>query len=130
MASMKEMGWCKDQRNPADITEEEIRYSRHSSYFIQHCFICRPSDSTVPTDAGIEPRTAARVQCALTVRRSNHNRLDLIRILKRILLTFLSSGILKFVGIRLPIQTSLFNLVRHVTGNDKDYLRKIPRVVW
>jgi hypothetical protein len=20
--------------------------------------------------------------------------------------------------------------VRHVTGNDKDYLRKIPRVVW
>ncbi len=21
-------------------------------------------------------------------------------------------------------------LVRHVTGNDKDYLRKIPRVVW
>ncbi len=27
------------------------------SYNIQHCFICRPSDSTVPTDAGIEPRT-------------------------------------------------------------------------
>jgi hypothetical protein len=25
------------------------------SYYIQHCFICRPSDSTVPTDAGIEP---------------------------------------------------------------------------
>ncbi len=24
------------------------------SYNIQHCFICRPSDSTVPTDAGIE----------------------------------------------------------------------------
>ncbi len=22
------------------------------------------------------------------------------------------------------------NGVRHVTGNDKDYLRKIPRVVW
>jgi hypothetical protein len=21
-------------------------------------------------------------------------------------------------------------IVRHVTGNDKDYLRKIPRVVW
>jgi hypothetical protein len=30
-----------------------------SSYYIQHCFICRPSDSTVPTDAGIEPRTVA-----------------------------------------------------------------------
>ncbi len=26
-------------------------------YCIQHCFICCPSDSTVPTDAGIEPRT-------------------------------------------------------------------------
>jgi hypothetical protein len=30
-----------------------------SLYYIQHCFICRPSDSTVPTDAGIEPRTVA-----------------------------------------------------------------------
>ncbi len=40
------------------------------SYNIQHCFICRPSDSTVPTDAGIEPRTVAT--CALAVRRSNH----------------------------------------------------------
>jgi hypothetical protein len=29
------------------------------SYYIQHCFIYRPSDSTVPTDAGIEPRTVA-----------------------------------------------------------------------
>jgi hypothetical protein len=26
-----------------------------SSYFIQHCFICRPSDFPVPTDVGIEP---------------------------------------------------------------------------
>ncbi len=40
------------------------------SYYIQHCFICRPSDSTVPTDAGIEPRTVAAG--ALAVRRSNH----------------------------------------------------------
>ncbi len=40
------------------------------SYNIQHCFICRPSDSTVPTDAGIEPRTVAT--SALAVRRSNH----------------------------------------------------------
>ncbi len=39
-------------------------------YYIQHCFICRPSDSTVPTDAGIEPRTVATG--ALTVRHSNH----------------------------------------------------------
>jgi hypothetical protein len=39
------------------------------SYYIQHCFICRPSDSAVPTDAGIEPRTVAT--SALAVRRSN-----------------------------------------------------------
>ncbi len=39
-------------------------------YYIQHCVICRPSDSTVPTDAGIEPRTVATG--ALAVRRSNH----------------------------------------------------------
>jgi hypothetical protein len=40
------------------------------SYYIQHCFICGPSDSTVPTDAGIEPRTVATGASA--VRRSNH----------------------------------------------------------
>ncbi len=40
-------------------------------YDIQHCFICRPSDSTVSGDAGIEPRTA--VTKALAVRRSNHS---------------------------------------------------------
>jgi hypothetical protein len=39
-------------------------------YNIQQGFICRPSDSTVPTDAGIEPRTVATG--ALAVRRSNH----------------------------------------------------------
>ncbi len=30
-----------------------------SMYCIQHCFICRPSDSTVSEDAGIQPRTVA-----------------------------------------------------------------------
>ncbi len=40
------------------------------SYYIQHCFICRPSDSTVPTDAGIEPKTVETG--ALAVRRSKH----------------------------------------------------------
>jgi hypothetical protein len=40
-------------------------------YFIQHCFICRPSDSTVSEDAGIEPRTVAT--SALAVRRSSHS---------------------------------------------------------
>jgi hypothetical protein len=40
-------------------------------YFILHCFICRPSDSTVSEDAGIEPRTVAT--SALAVRRSSHS---------------------------------------------------------
>jgi hypothetical protein len=35
-------------------------------YVIQHCFICRPSDSIGSADAGIEPRTAAAL--ALTTR--------------------------------------------------------------
>ncbi len=39
-------------------------------YFIQHCFICSPPDSTVSNDAGIEPRTVATT--ALAVRRSKH----------------------------------------------------------
>jgi hypothetical protein len=39
-------------------------------YVIQHSFICRPSDSPVPEDAGIEPRTVATL--AWTARRSNH----------------------------------------------------------
>ncbi len=44
-------------------------------YFIQHCFICRPSDSTVSEDAGIEPRTVATY--VLTTR------LDLLQLLNR-----------------------------------------------
>ncbi len=40
-------------------------------YFIQHCFICQPSDSTVSEDAGIKPRTVAT--SSLAVRRSNHS---------------------------------------------------------
>ncbi len=61
--------------------------------FIQHCFICRPSDSTVSEDAGIAPRNVATK--ALAARRSNysarshpptrldfnHTRLDLITLL-------------------------------------------------
>ncbi len=41
-----------------------------SLYGIQHCFICRPSDSTVSEDARIEPRAVATL--AWAVRRSNH----------------------------------------------------------
>jgi hypothetical protein len=37
--------------------------------YIQHCFICRLSDSTVSEDAEIDPRTVATL--ALTVGRSN-----------------------------------------------------------
>ncbi len=40
-------------------------------YDIQHCFICRPSDSTVSEAAGIQLRTVATT--ALAVRRSNHS---------------------------------------------------------
>ncbi len=37
----------------------------------------------------------------------------------------------KFFGIGPYFIQALETLgVRHVTGNDKDYLRKIPRVVW
>jgi hypothetical protein len=34
-------------------------------YFIQHCFMCRPSDSTVSEYAGIEPRTVAALEIAV-----------------------------------------------------------------
>ncbi len=40
-------------------------------YVIQNYFICRPSDSAVSEDAGIEPRIIASL--ALTARRSNHS---------------------------------------------------------
>jgi hypothetical protein len=44
-------------------------------YFIQHCFISRPSDSNVCNvweDAGIKPRTVI-ANFALAVGRSNHS---------------------------------------------------------
>jgi len=40
-------------------------------FFIQHCFICCPSDSTLSENAVIDPRTV--VTSALAVRRSNHS---------------------------------------------------------
>ncbi len=42
------------------------------TYCIQHCIICRPSNSTVSEDAGIEPRTVAPTS-SLAVRRFNHS---------------------------------------------------------
>ncbi len=50
------------------------------SYYIQHCFICRPSDSTVPTDAGIEARTVALAGPLHWQSDVLTTRLDLIRI--------------------------------------------------
>jgi hypothetical protein len=37
---------------------------RFFEYFIQHCFICRPS-STVPEDAGVEPSIVASCDFAI-----------------------------------------------------------------
>jgi hypothetical protein len=56
--------------------------------FIQHCFICRPSDSTVSEDAGIEPRTGCDLlhwqSGVLTIRLDLiYTRLDLIQISAR-----------------------------------------------
>ncbi len=48
-----------------------LDFSCYYMCVIQHCFICRPSDSTVSEDARIEPRTVANK--ALTARRSNHS---------------------------------------------------------
>jgi hypothetical protein len=51
------------------------------SYYIQRCFICRPSDSTVPTDAVIQPRTVATGQLVHWQSDALTTRLDLIRAL-------------------------------------------------
>ncbi len=51
-------------------------------YFIQHCFVCCPSDFTLSEDAGIEPRavaTSALKSDALTTRLfSSTSKLDVI----------------------------------------------------
>jgi hypothetical protein len=36
-------------------------------YVIQHCFICRPLDSTLSEDAGIEPRTVTISALAVSI---------------------------------------------------------------
>jgi hypothetical protein len=45
-------------------------------YFVQHCFICHPSDSAASGDAGIAPRTFGTL--LLAARRSKHSAVDLI----------------------------------------------------
>jgi hypothetical protein len=57
-----------------------IKVSMHCMYCIQHCFICRPSDSTVSDVAGIEPRTVATSALAVSALTT---RLDLIHIEKQ-----------------------------------------------
>ena len=54
--------------NPNGFAVRGIFLDFFSMYCIQHCFICRPSDSAVSEDAGIEPRTVATSD--LAVRRS------------------------------------------------------------
>jgi hypothetical protein len=53
-----------------DTVLKEDFFSPFFMYSIQHCFICRPSDSTVSENAGFEPGTVATT--ALAVRRSDH----------------------------------------------------------
>jgi hypothetical protein len=52
----------------AKLVKEDFCYML---YFIQHCFVCRLVDSTVPEKSGFKPRTV--VTLALTVRCSNHS---------------------------------------------------------
>jgi hypothetical protein len=57
-----------------DVNEDKYYYIRvyatnlggksNFMYFVQHGFICRPSDFTVSEDAGIEPRTVATLALA------------------------------------------------------------------
>ncbi len=48
-------------------------------YVIQHCFICRPSDTIVSEDAGIEPRTVSTV--ALTTRGQTCHKYEVIEVM-------------------------------------------------
>jgi hypothetical protein len=59
-------GWPSQER-----TDYELRLLKRGifgfflfMYGMHHCFICRPSDSTVLEDAGIEPRTVATTALA------------------------------------------------------------------
>jgi hypothetical protein len=52
------------------LSEEFVKERFFQQYYIQKCFICCPSDSTVSEDAGNEPRTFAT--SALVVRHSKN----------------------------------------------------------
>jgi hypothetical protein len=58
----------ENQANYSPVNSLKWDFLDFSMYCNQHCFICRPSDSTVSEDARIEPRTVA----TSAVRHSNH----------------------------------------------------------
>ena len=75
-------------------------------YVIQHCFICRPSDSTVSEAAGIEPKSVATL--AGTARRST-TQLDLSIV--TCLTSFLQSPFLKSFSLTFFLFYSSFFLL-------------------
>jgi hypothetical protein len=95
-------------------------------YDIQHCFICRPSDSTVSEDAGIEPRLVATT--ALAVRRSNTTWLDLIHKCYSVatfvasLLTLYSLSYICTITIPPPTFPSSFQKLTHIQSHMKNNL--------
>jgi hypothetical protein len=48
-----------EQRYLEETAMRQVRYLKRGffMYAVKHCFICRPSDSTVSEDAVIDPRT-------------------------------------------------------------------------
>jgi hypothetical protein len=63
-------GTRPQQTNHHKIRNEGIVFFYFLKQFIQHCFICRPSDYTVLEDAGIGSMTIATL--AWEISRSNH----------------------------------------------------------
>jgi hypothetical protein len=96
-------------------------------YDIQHCFICRPLDSTVSEDSGIEPKTVATT--ALAVRRSITTRLDLIlRILQHVtwfsLLWLAGARVVQFCSACMyitPLHTIMGNINECPAPDSNDY---------
>jgi hypothetical protein len=63
--------WLWSSSSPFCKQWDFLDFLGYFVYFIQHCFISRPSEFTVSEDAEIEPRTVATLVWA--VRRSNHS---------------------------------------------------------
>ncbi len=63
---------CSTRKNMATFFNGEFYGFLLFMYDIQHCFICRPSDSTVPEDAEIEPRTVV-TRYGIGCQVSNHS---------------------------------------------------------